>query len=119
MLYTVMTADPLMRLRRSKFRQNFGLSEFEKKRIREIGIDIVQDSIREIVQKKLSNPLIDGKQTPYSGNPIYVAMHATATCCRKCLFKWHRISPWHELCEQDINYTVDVIYRWIRRELLR
>jgi hypothetical protein len=25
------------------------------------------------------------------GHPIFVAQHATATCCRGCLTKWHRI----------------------------
>ncbi|MCP9485713.1 MAG: DUF4186 domain-containing protein [Gaiellaceae bacterium MAG52_C11] len=30
-------------------------------------------------------PRKDGKQTPYRGHPVFVAQHATATCCRTVL----------------------------------
>lgn len=33
----------------------------------------------------------DGKQTPMRGHPVFIAQHATATCCRECLKKWHNI----------------------------
>ncbi|MFD5543335.1 DUF4186 domain-containing protein [Streptomyces sp. NPDC127079] len=36
-------------------------------------------------------PVKDGKQTPYRGHPVFVAQHATATCCRGCLQRWHGI----------------------------
>ncbi|VFT76303.1 Uncharacterised protein [Klebsiella aerogenes] len=26
-----------------------------------------------------------GKQTPMRGHPVFIAQHATATCCRGCL----------------------------------
>ena len=119
MLSTIMRANPMMRLKRSRFRRNFGLSEFEKKKVREAGIIELIDSTREIIIKKLSNPLDDGKQTPYYGNPIFKAMHATACCCRKCLFKWHRIPHWRELTEEDINYISDLILKWIKKELCK
>jgi hypothetical protein len=116
-MLTVMHVDPLARLKRSRFRQEFGLSEFEKQKVRELGIANLLEPAREIVLKKLNNPIDDGRQTPFYGNPIFKAMHATATCCRKCLFKWHRIPPYRELTEENINYIVDLIYRWIKREL--
>ncbi len=31
------------------------------------------------------------RQTPFRGHPVFIAQHATATCCRECLAKWHRI----------------------------
>ncbi len=24
------------------------------------------------------------------GHPVFVAQHATATCCRECIRKWHK-----------------------------
>ena len=35
--------------------------------------------------------LKDGKQTPMKNHPVFIAQHATATCCRGCLEKWHHI----------------------------
>jgi len=118
MLTLIMRADPLVRLKKSRFRREFGLSEFEKGKIREQGISYLMDGCKDIIIKKLSNPSNDGKQTPFYGNPIFKAMHATASCCRKCLFKWHRIPYWRQLEEQDISYIEDLIYRWIRKQLL-
>ncbi|XNM60750.1 DUF4186 family protein [Escherichia coli] len=40
--------------------------------------------------KRLSAlPVNDGKQTPMRGHPVFIAQHATATCCRGCVAKWH------------------------------
>ena len=36
-------------------------------------------------------PLNDGKQTPMKGHPVFIAQHATATCCRECTRKWHKM----------------------------
>jgi hypothetical protein len=107
----------MMQLKRSKFRRQFGLSEFEKKKVREVGLAELTDQIRPIILKKLNDPIIDGKQTPYYGNPVYKAMHATACCCRKCLFKWHRILPNRELTENDLKFIESLIYRWIKKQL--
>ena len=114
-----MLSDPMMRLRKSRFRQSFGYSEFEKKKIREEGLLALQEITRDIIIKKLQNPLLDGKQTPYYGNPLFKAMHATGCCCRKCLFKWHRIPPYRDLTEQDINYIQDLLFRWIKKQLIQ
>jgi hypothetical protein len=119
MLSVVMGSDPMMRLRKSRFRMQFMLSEFEKRQVREQGLAELQDNAREIVIKKLSNPIIDGKQTPFYGSPVFKAMHATACCCRKCLFKWHRILPNRQLSEKDIDYIQDLIYRWIKKQLFQ
>lgn len=119
MLSVIMRADPMVRLRRSKFRRQFGLNESEKTQIREIGLVDTMDQAKNIIIKKLQNPILDGKQTPFYGHPAYKAMHATASCCRKCLFKWHRILPRRELTEKDIDYIQDLVYRWIRKQLYK
>jgi hypothetical protein len=62
-------------------------------------------------------PRNDGKQTPYRGHPVFVAQHATATCCRTCLERWHALPKGRELTAAQQGYVVDVICRWIDREL--
>lgn len=63
-----------------------------------------------------SEPQNDGKQTPMRGHPVFVAQHATATCCRGCLEKWHNIPKGRELTAQEQDYVVDVILQWIDRQ---
>ena len=46
-----------------------------------------------------------------------VFFHATATCCRECIRKWHKIQPGKELSEVQQAYLVDVIMTWIENEL--
>ena len=64
-----------------------------------------------------AHPPKDGKQTPYRGHPVFVAQHATATCCRSCLLKNHKIQPGVELSAEQQEYVVEVICRWIELEL--
>lgn len=63
-------------------------------------------------------PLNDGKQTPFRGHPVFVAQHATATCCRSCLAKWHGIAQGAALTDEEQAHVVAVIDRWLRSELL-
>jgi hypothetical protein len=56
-------------------------------------------------------------QTPYRGHPVFVAQHATATCCRSCLERWHGIPKGRELTTGEQAYAVDVICRWIETDL--
>lgn len=64
-----------------------------------------------------AEPVKDGKQTPYRGHPVFVAQHATATCCRTCLERNLRITRGHELRDAERRHVVDVITRWIEREV--
>ena len=50
------------------------------------GMDVVREHAAELLAKRLAPavPHKDGKQTPYRGHPVFVAQHATATCCRGC-----------------------------------
>lgn len=66
-----------------------------------------------------AEPRRDGRQTPYRGHPVFVAQHATATCCRTCLERWHGVPKGHALDVAQQAYAVDVICRWIERELAR
>ncbi|MGA6159039.1 DUF4186 domain-containing protein [Stenotrophomonas sp. NPDC087984] len=73
----------------------------------------------DLIAKRLApaEPYKDGKQTPYRGHPVFVAQHATATCCRTCLERWHRIPKGRELSRAERAYVVGVICRWIEREV--
>ena len=59
----------------------------------------------------------DGKQTPMKGHPVFIAQHATATCCRECIRKWHKMQPGKELSQVQQDYLVDVIMTWIQKEI--
>ena len=48
---------------------------------------------------------------------MFVAQHATATCCRTCLERWHEIPRGDELTAGERAYVVEVICRWIAREM--
>jgi hypothetical protein len=74
---------------------------------------------RDIIDKRLApaEPRNDGRQTPYRGHPVFVAQHATATCCRTCLAKNHGIAAGKALTADEREYVVAVICAWIAREL--
>jgi hypothetical protein len=62
-------------------------------------------------------PKNDGKQTSFKGHPVFIAQHATATCCRKCLAKWHHIETGKELTKEQVDYVVEVIRHWIEMQI--
>ena len=49
------------------------------------------------------------------GHPVFVAEHATATCCRGCLEKWHHIPKDRSLTDEEVKYIVNVIMAWINQ----
>ena len=107
----------LNNLSKSKFRSSFKLKENDKKYISEKGIEKIKEHAYGFVLKRLSSSYIpnDGKQTPMRGHPVFVAQHATATCCRSCLYKWHHIEKNRELTKEEIEYIVNLIMEWINR----
>jgi len=58
-----------------------------------------------------AQPFHDGWQTPRegSGNPIFYGQHATASCCRGCVEKWHGIPTGRELTTGEIQYLHDLV----------
>ena len=63
-------------------------------------------------QRLLRLRIDDGKQTPWRGHPVFIAQHATATCCRNCLWHWHRIDKRTELSATTLGRLVDLIFLW-------
>ncbi len=109
-----MRSDPLTQLRSSGFRRGFELGTLELLQLDKFGWPTIRDHAERIVRERLDvTKEHDGKQTPYHGHPVFVAQHATATCCRKCLFQWHRIPPYRPLTEDEIRHCASLILRWI------
>jgi hypothetical protein len=63
------------------------------------------------------HPFHDGWQTPKSGNAIYYAQHATASCCRTCIEEWHGIPSGRELTEAEIAYLTELVMFYIADRL--
>jgi hypothetical protein len=106
------------RIGRHRFRQKFHLYARDRATVELRGIDVIREHAHELIAKRLApaQPHKDGKQTPYRGHPVFVAQHATATCCRSCLERNHGIEKGRELTSEERDYVVDVISRWIERE---
>ncbi len=64
-----------------------------------------------------AEPWRDGTQTPMSGNPIYYAQHATATCCRKCIEYWHGVEEGRELAEEEVQYFTALLRMFLDERL--
>ena len=107
------------KLSQSKFRSSFHLKERDILYIRKQGIQKIREHAFDFIRKRLAqgNILNDGKQTPMRGHPVFIAQHATATCCRECLYKWHHIEAKKELSEHEINYIVSLILYWIVQDM--
>ena len=111
--------DILIKLNKSKFRNNFHLKEKDKLYIKEKGINTIKRHAIDFINNRLSSAYIpnDGKQTPMKGHPVFIAQHATATCCRECLYKWHHIPKNKELNEKEKQYILNIIMKWINNEI--
>ena len=106
------------RLSKSKFRSSFHLKDKDILYIEDKGIDKIRNHAYDFVTKRLADTsnVTDGKQTPMKGHPVFIAQHATGTCCRRCLEKWHHISKNKNMTNDDIKYVVDIIMSWIEKE---
>ncbi len=108
-------------LSKSDFRSRFHLKEQDKEYVRQKGLDRIQEHAQDFIEKRLAPSVIpnDGKQTPMRGHPVFIAQHATATCCRGCLEKWHKIRAGKELTPRQKEYIVHVIMLWIKGKMER
>lgn len=106
------------RLGKSDFRSRIRLSEKERGYLARKGMETVLSHAADFIEKRLApaEPANDGKQTPWRNHPVFVAQHATATCCRSCLEKWHEIPKGRELTEEEKRYVVEAIGRWLSSE---
>jgi hypothetical protein len=105
-------------LAKSSFRRRFRLGRPERQYLQAKGMAAVLEHARKFLAERLApaEPPNDGRQTPMRGHPAFIAQHATGTCCRSCLAKWHGIEKGRALSESELNYVVDVLRVWLQRQ---
>jgi hypothetical protein len=112
-------AERFEKLGLSRFRSSFRLSPRDRAYIADRGLATISVHAFDFIRSRLAPAVVpnDGRQTPFRGHPVFVAQHASATCCRRCLSTWHNIEPDRELDEDEIRFIHDVILGWIRQQL--
>jgi hypothetical protein len=109
----------LARITRHRFRARFHVRGRDRAIVDLRGMPTIRKHAEDLIGQRLApaQPAKDGKQTPYRGHPVFVAQHATATCCRTCLAKWHGIPRGRELEQSERDYVVEAICRWIASDI--
>jgi len=102
----------------SRFRSRFRLRGKELAYLRSKGLSTVLEHAADFIEKRLAQafPANDGKQTPMRNHPVFVAQHATATCCRGCLQKWHHIPKGRPLESEEKRHVLSVLERWLTEQ---
>ena len=111
--------EKLDALGRSRFRARFRLNEKYREYVRDKGMDTIRQHAFDFITNRIAPayPSNDGKQTPMKNHPVFIAQHATGTCCRKCLEKWHKIPKGTILSDEHITYIVALIMAWTARQM--
>jgi len=109
----------LASLKRSKFRSKFKLSIKDRQYIQDKGSDTIRQHALDLIKTRIAPqyPKNDGKQTPMRGHPVFVAQHATATCCRDCIQKWHGMKKGRVLNDREIDLLVCLVMGWIEGQI--
>jgi exodeoxyribonuclease V alpha subunit len=102
----------------SYYRSGFHLKKKETDYLKEKGMARVKEEAIHFMQDRIApaSPKNEGRQTPMRNHPVFVAQHATATCCRKCVEKWHNIPRGRDLKKSEIALLVECVMHWIDRE---
>ena len=111
--------DLFARLARSAFRARFHLDKKDRGYADAKGRSTVLHHAQDFVAQRLApaHPANDGRQTPMRGHPVFVAQHATATCCRGCLEKWWKVPRGTAIPPARQTRIVDFLMAWIEREI--
>ena len=106
-------------LSKSKFRSSFHLRKYMIDYVNKYGLDRIEKDAYYFIENRISDTskVVDGHQTPMKNHPAFIAQHATATCCRNCLYKWHHIEKGRLLTSHEIDFCVTLIMTWIKKEL--
>jgi Domain of unknown function (DUF4186) len=107
------------RLASSSFRRRFRLQGRELAYLQTWGVAHVMKQADDLLRRRLApaEPKNDGRQTPWRNHPVFVAQHATATCCRGCLAKTHGIEKGHALTDDELRHVLAAIERWLTSQL--
>ena len=85
--------------------------------------DLGKNGLQEAILKRMTddigsiNPWNNGI-TPYTGNLIYYAQHATGTCCRRCMEYWFKF-PKRDvaLTDNQVQYSTDLINLYLSKRV--
>ncbi len=64
---------------------------------------------RDLINNMLGFSGFDGDRILMKGHLVFIAQHATATCCRGCIQKRHRIKKGKELSNKEIQFFVGLL----------
>ena len=111
--------EKLASLKKSKFRSKFQLSKKDLDYIATKGLNTIKEHAYQFINSRVAAdfPKKDGKQTPMRGHPVFIAQHATATCCRKCIQKWHGLKNGRALNKDEVDYVVALIMGWMEGQV--
>lgn len=109
----------LGRLSHSRFRSGFSLNAKDRSYARAKGRAVIDRHAHELLAKRVGPalPPKDGRQTPYRGHPVFTAQHATGTCCRGCIERWHGIPKGRPLTDREVDRLAALVMAWIERDL--
>jgi len=102
-------------LKKSKFRSKFMYIQKDRNNIAAEGFETIKEHTNQFINSRIvpASPKNDGKQTPMRGHPVFIAQHATATCCRGCILKWHGIEKGRALNVEEVDFVLALIMGWI------
>jgi uncharacterized protein DUF4186 len=109
-------------LRTELIRHHFWHKPIDRKALdhaRRKGMRGMKEAAERRIQQSVSaaTPARDGRQTPFEGNALYYAQHATATCCRRCIEEWHAIPPGRALAEDEVRYLTELVNLYIQERM--
>lgn len=118
-------ADVFRLLQREFIRHHFWHVEIDGKAMRKARkagrkamAKLIDDRLRKSVAADPTNmKRWDGTQTPRQGDVIYYAQHATASCCRRCIERWHGIQLSGTLTDDQIKYLGRLVRRYIDKRI--
>lgn len=104
-------------LNKETIRHHFWHSEFDQKAInhaRRKGRSGLEMAARARIRTSIGvRGSFDGRQTPRTGNVLYYAQHATASCCRKCVETWHGVPIEQPLSADQIEYLAKLCLKYV------
>src|SRR4051794_10875076 len=102
----------------SSFRRPFKLQGRALAYLETWGIERVMQQAVKFIDERLApaQPRSDGRQSPWRNRSVFLAQHATATCCRGCLEKTHEIAKGHAMTAEERGHVLEVLERWLKSQ---
>jgi len=100
---------------------NLEIPQYMAKASSELNIDEMRLRVFNLlsnkINKKRSEIFRDGTQTPVGLKIIFLAQHATGTCCRRCIEEWYGIDRNEIMNNEDINFLSEMILIYIKQKV--